>query len=390
MGRHRQANCRKGQRGVNSTDERRGATSASNAEADALCPGRHLAQRDLPQSSSGKDAEHGRLIHDALARNDPSKLTLEQRETFDACQQIEQAKRLEFFGEHAEDAGKRVFIEQRYWALIAGADGTPLEHSGKPDRVYRFADRALVVEYKTLAGEVESSPKNLQLRDLVVLCRGHFMLLKEVGVVVIQPFASHNPGICVYTKEDIDRAQQEMFARVIASNDPQSPRIAGEKQCGFCRAKMSCEKYQQWAGSNLPAMSNLLDSAVANWTPAQRAAYCERRKVAYDWLENCDQAMKAGLKADPDFIPGWRLRDGAKRETINNPQVAFDRFSALGGTLPQFLLCLHLVKTKLREQVNVITGANGRALGAQMDALTNGIVTATQSEPSLQKADESA
>ena len=48
------------------TTERRGATSASNAHADALCPGRHLAQRGLAEPAERADAAHGRSIHEAL------------------------------------------------------------------------------------------------------------------------------------------------------------------------------------------------------------------------------------------------------------------------------------------------------------------------------------
>jgi hypothetical protein len=71
--------------------ERRGGTSASSAASDLLCAGRHLAQRNLPEVA-GEYADEGRIIHAALADSGDgrlTKLTLEQRETFDRCREIE-------------------------------------------------------------------------------------------------------------------------------------------------------------------------------------------------------------------------------------------------------------------------------------------------------------
>ena len=59
------------------TDERRGQTSASNAQADSLCQGRHRAQAGLPDTKSD-DSKFGTEIHDALAKDDPSKLKSDQ------------------------------------------------------------------------------------------------------------------------------------------------------------------------------------------------------------------------------------------------------------------------------------------------------------------------
>ena len=52
------------------TDERRGRTSASNAAADRLCPGRHLAQLGLEETESA-EASQGTLIHSVFAREKP-------------------------------------------------------------------------------------------------------------------------------------------------------------------------------------------------------------------------------------------------------------------------------------------------------------------------------
>src|SRR6516164_6632567 len=101
-----------------SLDERRGATSASNAAADKLCPGRHLAQKGIPEEPKDTDAIHGTLIHEALAGDAEAfaKLTVEQKETYDACQKIEKAQVAIAFGAASDQC--KVWRETRFWAQI--------------------------------------------------------------------------------------------------------------------------------------------------------------------------------------------------------------------------------------------------------------------------------
>ena len=66
-------------------DERQVHTSASNASADRKCPGRAIAQRGIPEVKSD-DAEHGRAIHEALAKQDPTGLDVDQMDIYESCQ----------------------------------------------------------------------------------------------------------------------------------------------------------------------------------------------------------------------------------------------------------------------------------------------------------------
>jgi hypothetical protein len=364
-------------------DVRRGATSASNAEADYLCPGRHAAQKGLPREATDW-SEHGRKIHKALAdsgnRTLVESLTLEERETFDRCREIEKRFVQQLFPDLGHQNPMRVFREQRLWTKIDGQ----WEHSGQPDVVFRAGPQALIGEYKTLPGDVPGAARNMQLRDQAVLVRGA-LLVDEVAVFVNQPLVTMSPELVVYSADDLKRAEQELFARVRASNDPNSKRVAGEIQCKFCRAKKLCPTYQQWAGSNLPTMLSILDVPMGNWTPDQRAIFCERLSVAQTWLDDAKQMMKDGLEKDPEYVPGWFLKPGAVLEHIKDPQECFNRFAALGGTIPQFMATVKVGKTKLREAVNEVTGAKGKALDAAIDALTDGIVEKSQNAPSLKR-----
>lgn len=360
-----------------------GNTSASNAEADLLCPGRHMAQLGLPDlPQDGQFAAVGNRVHAALFKRDPSGLSVEERETYEACCAIELRLLRQCFGNDFEKA--KAFREIRFWAKFKDpTTGKQLEHSGKPDVVYALGTKGLIIEYKALYGEIPVSPENMQLRDQVCLVKGRFVLMDEILAAVIQPKITNDPIPCRYTSQQIKVCEAAMFARVAASNNPNSPRNAGKRQCDFCKAKLDCPEYQKFAGALLPAMLDLLEVPVKSWTPDQRGIWCQRFRVARKWLDTIEDEMIRLMELDPEAVSGFYLKPGSKRETINNPVEVFNRFLKLGGTQEQFMPCVSVTKTKLKEALSNATGARGKALDAGLDALTSGNVTVTQNSPSI-------
>lgn len=371
---------------INGTDidERRGCTSGSNAHADLLCPARHLAQKPFPDTRS-KDAEFGDAIHKALAGDDAimASLTQEQRDIFDRCREIEKRLMLQYLPEASKEIPMRVFREKRLWVLV----DNKWEHSAKPDVVARCGPRGLIFEYKTLPGDVPDSPSNLQLRDQAVLASGTY-LLNEITVAVIQPLVTMTPVVTGYNAENLKQAEAEMFERVRKSNDPTSKRVAGEVQCKHCKARLHCQEYQTFSGGSMPAMLTILDVPIAQWSPEQRAIFCDRLAIAQKWLDETKDFIKDGLEKDPEFVPGWCLKAGATRESIRDPQVVFERFSIIGGNVSQFMKAVSIQKGALREAVAGLTGAKGKSLDKAMETLTNGLTSSKQNAPSLCKKEE--
>lgn len=364
------------------TQERGADTSASNAQADQLCAGRHLYQRGCPDVKT-TDSSHGTEVHEALKKQDPTGLKLVQAETYDACSQIEKKMLEKYFGAGA-DLTKLVTIrERRYW--VKWKDG--LQHSGMIDVVHLLGVKAIIFDYKSLNGEVAESPKNLQLRDEVCLYAAGNPMLSEVAVCPIQPLVTWSPELCVYNRADINKSTGLMYQRVKDSNDPNAKRTPGEVQCKWCLAKSKCDEYAKWEGKSLPVSVISLDVPVAQWTPQQCALFLERKPMAQKWLDDCNDAMKKLLAADPESIPGFALKPGAKRETITNPQGVFDRFSSKGGSLEQFMKCIVVAKTKLKEQLATVTSLKGKKLTDELAGLTAGMVEVKENEPSIERKD---
>ena len=359
--------------------ERRGATSASSAQADYLCEGRHQAQRSIPEPPTSSDAGFGIAIHEALATGDASKLTTEQLSVYESCAAIREKLISDTFG---PDASKAVrFIEQRYWCMV----GNQWEHSAKPDLVVRSGSDALIIEYKCLPGAVEDSPSNLQLRDQAILVSGSLVLTK-VTVAIIQPLVTHSPTLCQYDASTLKQAAQEMFARVIKSNTPNAKRTAGDAQCKFCLARHTCPERAAFVAASVPSVAAYFATVpVKEWTPEQRSAFCERVGIITKWIDECKAEMKALLTKDPESIPGFELEPGSVRSKVVNPDILHQRFLSIGGTTDQFMLCVDIGKKDLEAVVRSVSQLKGKGLKAKIDELLEGIVESKQTAPSIER-----
>lgn len=372
-------------------DERRGCTSASNALPDSLCIGRHLAQRGCPRTDNQYSAT-GDRVHAALATGSAEGLTASERDTFERCLEIERKKLVEFFGEDAAKA--KAFREipgapekSRLWVVVKDSNGNVYEHSCRPDVFYRLLDRALIIEYKTLFGDVPESPRNLQLRDQQVIVRNTLLITGDIGVVVDQPHVEADPQICVYDNAASKVAEQQMYERVIASNQPDAPRTAGEVQCKYCLAKSRCKQYLDFSSALVPAMMSLCEIPMDMWRPEHRAAAAAALKPARDFLDMIEEFVKKGLETDPAFCPGWYLKPGNITEAIVDAEACFQRFVKLGGTPELFMQAVKITKGPLKTAVGVVTNKKGKALDTAMAQLLDGLTRSNQNAPSLKPED---
>ena len=348
----------------NEQEQSRGQwTSASNAASDKLCPGRHNAQKGTPEARD-RDSDFGDQVHQALAKGDPVGLSADQESIYLSVLEIEKKLCVKFFGPEVEGITPNPVKEKRYWSNWADPS---FRHSGQLDRAHRKGTRALILDVKSLAGEVAESPKNMQLRDLACLFDMNNTALLEIGVAIVQPLVTHSPEICVYSRADLMTARTEMYLRVQASNRPDAPRVAGPVQCKFCRAQSRCPEYATYVSSLLPITESLVDVPVQQWSPEQRRSFCDNYDIAQKWLDNAWKAMEAGAKSQPDFVPGYALKDNPQRGKIVNLQAVFDRASALGVPLADFLKSSTIGKGDLKELLRTHAKAKGKALDAAVE-----------------------
>jgi hypothetical protein len=360
-------------------------TSASNAEADERCPGRHLAQINIPEPPESEDAAFGTRIHNELAGGtstaDVIPLTTEQESIVASMKYIE-AKVLDIFYPGVVGEPDKPMRERRLW--IQWGDG--LMHSGQVDCAHIIGQRGLILEYKSLPGDQVVSPKNLQLRDQAILLSVNVANLKEIGVVVNQPLVTHSPEICIYQVKDLERARDDMYRRVNQSNNPSSKRFAGEVQCKFCRAKPTCPEHIKFASAlTMTGAAASLNAPVETWSPEQRAMFMDRVKIAEQWLEDCKERLRELMLKEPESVPGYYLKEGRNNPTIINPGAIYAAFQKLGGTQEQFIAALDVGKGKLTEAVKAVTKLTGNKLDAAVKGVIGENVTVTKNRPSITK-----
>lgn len=355
-------------------NERGDLPSASNAARYAACPGSHRACIGLPDTTSD-DASRGDRIHawlEGVAKGDipPPLDDPEEQDVAERC--LRQSG--ELIQQHIGIEDDRL-VETRLWDRFR-------KWSGKADLV--VIDKpwnALVIDYKTGRGDVESAEGNLQLRALAVLVSElPETWIESVTVAIVQPLAGP-PSVCRYDLDALQRAGDEIediMAKASATNQPRNPgpwcqycRAAGSAHCPESKANVRdlcvIEAAGPVADRDLPALLNACDAAEVAIMAIRNRAHAE---------------LRAGRS-----IEGWTLKPGRVTETITDPELVAGRFSMLHRNPEEagkaFLRTVSIGKEKLKKEVSAVTGDKGKALDARMQTLLERATETKFTQPSL-------
>lgn len=368
-------------------DERAGWTSASAAEADALCPGRHLLcqQVNSPEETS-EAAASGTRIHKWLEScgndKDAPTLTDDEQETADKCRKIEVELAERLLG-HIGDANVFAYRELRLWSDFE-LPGRRLKHSGKADVISVHGYTGVIFDYKTGRTESAESSRNMQLRDLAVLAAREFKL-KKVHVAIIQPWATMTPEVCTYEIGDLAAAAGDMIDRVAASNNPRSPRIAGEKQCRYCRAKGCCPEFTLSILPNTTTDEVTPEAVKAGVLSLSGERLGEFLSLVRLAEETASKEIRRRLDAG-EPVNGWELKPGRETEKITDAKTVLSRALAAGITQDAFVSdCVTVGKNALKAALKAATGAKGRELDANLEQTLDGVTETKISAPVLTK-----
>lgn len=357
------------------SDERRNLPSASSVHRYALCPGSFLLEQQFGDDQGGQDAAIGNRIHSVLA-GETQELTDDEERTAERCREIEGQLMAEVF-EGMDNITE--IREERLWAYDEDLNR---KWSGKPDVIYHSGRRALVIDYKTGRGDVEHATGNLQLRALAVLAHEHHGVT-DITVAIIQPLASPSVTTCRYQPADLPPAAAEVHELMSRVMVPDQPRVPSASPCRYCKAKAVCPEARALV-ETLPQQVSR-DGREMLLTPERLAEFLEKVPAVEAVIEAVRAKARRLLEADPASIPGWRLKPGATRESITDPNTVFARFLSAGGTQDQFMPCVTLAKTKLKDAVRAASGKKGKGLDIAMDAMLDGCTEAKPSAPSLER-----
>ena len=378
-------------------DPRRGLPSASNAQADSLCPGRHLAHQatmsNLVLVKNG-DSEFGDAVHAAMANPAlAAGLTQQRRAVYDKAKQFED----DMLTAWGWGSGAACIREARLWMHTrpVGCGGKEAS-SGQVDALWISQDgkHALIGDLKSLYGDVTPADKNMQLRDLAALVWHNWTSIDDVTVYINQP-GRPSKVAAVYDRAALLKSGQELLNRAEASMTLGAPRKAGTAQCRHCAAKQTCPEAVAKLKS-LPqptrAVRKLADAhanattIVLGMSPTMSNAQLEQLAEDAVFAEIMADAIKAEVRRRLELgeaFGKWTLSPGRNTEKITEIGLVWQRCKTLGITVEQFTRSCTLSKTNLAETLEKAIAIQGRDLEEIVKETIAGAVTTTTSKPIL-------
>ena len=350
------------------TDPRAGKASCSDLAALEACPGKLAACRDLPELPAEEWTDSGTRVHAGLQGQSDIELSESETEMVQTCAALEANITVDWMQEHGEPVFE--VREERYW----GFDG---RLSGQPDVVNVGADSALVMDYKTGRKEVDSADVNLQMRGLAVLVWQSYPAIETVRVAIIQPWVAGQFTVAEYGIQELFQADDHIQAILDASDSPSAPRVPGP-QCRYCRAQMGCPEF----AAKSEAITKL--DPVTALQGAELARVLELLPVIEKRCGYIKQHAKAMLEADPDSVPGWRLKEGAQRRSIEDPTSAF-RLLADVLSPGEFAGACSVAIGKLETAYRKATGLKTKEAKAAFEQALDGQITTKQTAAQLEK-----
>ena len=368
------------------TDERRGYTSASNAAADRLCPGRHNANKGLEESEK-KDATtgtQGHLVFSGLASEDI--LDSDMRKTIKRAQEIESIILGNWLCGIEVKGLAECNREKRLWNYVE-------THSGQADAFWLVdaegGKHALLEDLKSLYGEHQDADENEQLRDLAALIYCTYGV-QSVTAFINQPRVAwkiEDVKLVRYSEKDLMRAYREMNERVLASNEPNAKRIVGPKQCQHCKAAGTarCPESQK-ALVTLGAAQFDIETA----SPEERGDWLEKLTMIAGIAEKNIAELKAGIRKNGEgWAEGWGLGKAKKSREIDPqsiPQIGaslsahFDTFEAV-----QLAKCCKISVPKLQELHAKLSGFKGKQAFDHFEELFSELIDTTEQQQPVQR-----
>ncbi len=192
--------------------------------------------------------------------------------------------------------------------------------TGHPDRVRIYPAKSIAIcsDWKYGFKPVQSADANMQLRCYISMIFEEHPVDNYYGAI-FQPRISSRPHSVHYTREEVLKARAEIESLYDACFAENAPRRASNEACEYCEAKTICAEHIAWVG----AVQTVGRLPVSSWSDAQMSIFEERRSAALKFIDDVHEQIKLIKLANPERLPGWRLKDGNEVRTVEDIVGAF-------------------------------------------------------------------
>jgi uncharacterized protein DUF2800 len=377
--------------------ERLDLPSASSAHRRRRCTGSEkliseLRERGLlKEIPPGADALSGTAVHVAWADPEAHELDPESRELSEQEERtLSELRRIETMLLADWSAGLPYYClgrEERLWLR----DGIEPLLSGQFDVAYgqgKSIERVLILDAKTLYGEVESAEYNDQLRELVGLFRFNVPTAQEFRVAIICPNKAERCTVADYDQFEAELALRLMRLSLADSQDAEAPRTPG-RYCHHCPAVLQCEEARQLVGATYNLAKRVEAGEFALPLGEKGSRILDNIKTAEPILKALKEAYKRELTENPDCLPGWRLRPGKVVREISDPEAAYSLALEAGIEAKDFFGATQIVLSRLQTKLGDAHSMSGRALAKRFNDIFGELISSTQYAPELERVKNS-
>lgn len=231
----------------------------------------------------------------------------------------EMASNVQEYVDYVRALGGEQYYEQGvdYGAWVEGGFGTS-------DAIV-YKDRTLyVIDLKYGKGVQVFADGNeqAQLYALGALDEWQFLDVEKVVIVIVQPRLDHIDE-WETTPEDLYKFGEFASQQAELCEQDDAPRVPGEKQCQWCKAKATCPALKKYTEQVMLASFDNLDDtpSINKLTDEQLRQALDGKKLILSWLDAVEQLVTERLQSGKSF-DGYKLVAGRSLRQWGDESVA--------------------------------------------------------------------
>ena len=309
--------------------------SASGSERWMRCTGSIKAEEGYPETTS-VFAEEGTAAHElaelCLTQGQPASYFIGQQlpESNAITVTQEMADYVQIYIDYVKQLGGIQMYEQR-------VDFSAWVHEGfgTSDAIVIDGNTLHVVDLKYGQGVKVYADNNSQAQLYALGALNDYGMVYEIDQLVIhivQPRLDHiDVSEPIYVHELFKFGEYARMKAEEALSD-EAKRVAGEKQCQFCKAKASCPELKRFTEQTILASFEQIDEMpqADKLTDAELRAALDNKKLIMSWLDAVEALVMNKLNSGEGF-EGYKLVEGRSLRDWTDEEVAKSTLTELLG-----------------------------------------------------------
>jgi len=345
--------------------------SASGSHRWIACPGSVNAEQGIPDKSS-IFADEGTAAHELAEL-----CLIHNKSAFDFEDQPlpennatvvtrEMASNVQVFVDYVRSHNGVIMSEQRvdFSNVVAGGFGTS-------DAIIINGDQMSIVDLKYGKGvrvDAENNTQGVLYAIGALNDYGSIYDIQRIKIAIVQPRLDH------ISEWEVDIAELRLWENVIAeaalrTEAQDAPRVPGEKQCQWCKAKAACPALLELSHKVIGAdFDNLCDADRIS--DKQMREVLDYKKLILSWLDAIEQTVTDRLTSGQAF-EGYKLVEGRSLRQWANDETAAAALSEM------------LTEEEMFSRKMITPAQAEKLLGKKNAGMLEGIVVKPTGAPTL-------